>query len=312
MIDTQTVLVLGAGASNPYGYPTGAELRKYIWSAFPDVFSDLVNKEHGSPVPDAYKKAKEFADIFRKSNTGSIDLFLARNLNCSEFGKKAIAVSILESEKTTAFPENDRDWYFYLYKRMTEGLIASDSYNLFSGNKIAFLTFNYDRSLECFLEESLTYSFQSANPVEMVKQQEQITIHHIYGCIDRPQWSSGRAYRTDYNLSDVNRLSKNIKIVHEIVEMKSEVQQIIEKAQRIFFLGFGYAKENLQALGIGSVNYVGKRVFGTTLGLTNKEHGEILKYLKLNFRDCHPPVHNTDGEVILEQMDSLQLLKKYL
>jgi len=34
MIDTPTLFILGAGASKPYGYPTGAELRTDIVKQF--------------------------------------------------------------------------------------------------------------------------------------------------------------------------------------------------------------------------------------------------------------------------------------
>lgn len=314
MIDRQTVLILGAGASKPYGYPTGAELRSAICEKFPRTFARLAEKS-GAPS-GANKKAEGFADIFHKSSTASIDLFLARNPDFSEFGKKAIAISIMEAEKTTTFRENapnaSHDWYFYLYQRMTDELIAPDSYDHFSDNKITFLTFNYDRSLEYFLEESLLNSFLSADLQKIREQVKKITIHHIYGCIDRPEWLGGRPYRSSYSLSDVNALSQNIKIAHETAGIKKETQEIMEKAERIFFLGFGYARENLQALGIEAVDYGGKQIFGTALGLSNKEHGQISKYLISHFRDPNPSKLKTVRSVLLEQMDSLQLLKEHL
>jgi hypothetical protein len=317
MIDRQTVLVLGAGSNSPYGYPTGAELRRYIWERFPNVFAGIVMQAVGSPMPDADEKARKFADGFNKSSIASIDLFLARNPDFSEFGKKAIAVSMMEAEKNSYFREhtlrkhisNDsHDWYSYLYQRMTDELIAPDSFSHFSDNKIAFLTFNYDRSFEFFLEESLLNSFQSTDPQEIREQLKKITIHHIYGCIDQLEWLGGRPYGSNYTLSDVNRLSQNIKIVHEIEGIKKETQEIIKKAERIFFLGFGYAKENLQALGIGAVHYGAKEIYGTAFGLSSKEHGKNREYLQSHFRDS-TLFHNN---VILEKMDSLKLLKKYL
>ncbi len=118
MIDRQTVLVLGAGASNPYGYPTGIELRKFICERFPSVYCGLVEQKRGSPSPDADERARVFAEGFHKSSTASIDLFLARNPDFSVFGKKAIAVSVMEAEKRSTFRENvpnaSHDWYFYL------------------------------------------------------------------------------------------------------------------------------------------------------------------------------------------------------
>jgi len=313
MIEQQTLLILGAGASHPYGYPTGAGLRTYICKEFPRVFSRLTGE---TVPPSAKKKAENFADGFQKSSTASIDLFLARNPSLSEFGKKAIVVNIMESETRTAFredvPKDYHDWYSYLFKRMTDELIIPDSYSHFSDNKIAFLTFNYDRSLEWFLEESLLYAFQFADPQKIKDQLSKITIHHIHGCVDRPQWLGGRPYGHKYALLDVNALCQNIKIVHEIAGMKKEVQTIIEKAYRIFFLGFGYAKENLQALGIGTVNYGYKQIFGTALGLSDKELVKSGEYLQSHFPDPAPSPIKEGRGVLLQGVDSLELLKRYL
>ena len=201
------------------------------------------------------------------------------------------------------------DWYFYLYGPLTDELISPDSYKRFSDNKVAFLTFNYDRSLEHFLEESLRNSFRSAHFSELTEQLNKITIHHIHGRIDNPRWLGGREYQTQYSLDDVGRLYRNIKIIHENSNVQSETQKLIKEAERIFFLGFGYAKENSRALGIGSVEYGGKRIFGTALGLSPKEHNDYGNYLKLHFRIPHA---DPDRTVILEQNDSVQLLKDHL
>jgi len=41
MIKTRTVLILGAGASMPYGYPSGKELKRIICGRLKDSESDL-------------------------------------------------------------------------------------------------------------------------------------------------------------------------------------------------------------------------------------------------------------------------------
>jgi len=47
-----TVFILGAGASKPYGYPTGQELREYICKEFQTDLQTLINdgyiKNHDS------------------------------------------------------------------------------------------------------------------------------------------------------------------------------------------------------------------------------------------------------------------------
>lgn len=96
MIKEKTVFILGAGASVPYGYPTGKELRYEIIQNHPErlkrAISHGVNKTSAKePIGDA----KSLAEKFEKSSTESIDLFLARNHRLSQTGKLAILLTLL-------------------------------------------------------------------------------------------------------------------------------------------------------------------------------------------------------------------------
>ena len=42
MITQQTILVLGAGASKPYGYPTGADLKKLICNETQELLDQFI------------------------------------------------------------------------------------------------------------------------------------------------------------------------------------------------------------------------------------------------------------------------------
>ena len=101
-----------------------------------------------------------FASRFRKSSNKSIDLFLARNPSLVTVGKLAISLEILKSEIASKFREEidnpALDWYSYLFDRFTDTFLDKDKFTI-SDNKVSFITFNYDRSLEHFLIESLTY-----------------------------------------------------------------------------------------------------------------------------------------------------------
>ena len=44
MIERSTLFILGAGSSNPYGYPTAKQLRTFIVN---DFIIEYVNKFHG-------------------------------------------------------------------------------------------------------------------------------------------------------------------------------------------------------------------------------------------------------------------------
>ena len=98
---------MGAGASNPYGYPTGQGLRKEIC----DRSVSDINRYFSSHVPPSKwpndrklwlsqqsNNAETFRNTFRDSSTKSIDLFLARNPDYMRIGKISIIFRILSAE----------------------------------------------------------------------------------------------------------------------------------------------------------------------------------------------------------------------
>jgi len=160
MIEIETVFILGAGSSHPYGYPTGKELRTYICDDFAGEIDGVFNRSgiEGRIAASTYQ-VDDFSKAFKNSNTRTIDLFLSRNQNYSEIGRLAIVLSLLRSERESTFgggiKSPDQDWYDLLFHMMTHTLNRSDSYKSFEQNKVTFITFNYDRSLEHFLYMSL-------------------------------------------------------------------------------------------------------------------------------------------------------------
>jgi hypothetical protein len=78
-----------------------------------------------------------------------------------------------------------------------------------------------------------------------------------------------------------------------------EIKKIIRRAKRIFFLGFGFARENMDILGIPSVLKHKPIVHGTALGWTGKEMEEKRSYIKCNYP-------------ALEDVNCYDLLREYL
>ncbi|MBN1807265.1 MAG: hypothetical protein JW837_18615 [Sedimentisphaerales bacterium] len=225
-------------------------------------------------------QAEEFTKKFEKSNTKSIDLFLARNPEFGDIGKMAIAFRILTSEYGSKFRESMKerslDWYSYLFDRLTDELVNKDDYSRFCENKVSFVTFNYDRSLEHFLYESLINSFNNIPAKKIKEQLNQIRIIHVFGQVSGLEWQelpSKLEYGCEVNRINVPKLIKNIRIIYEEQENPEldKAHELIRKAQHILFLGFGYAKENLDLLNIQEILTKEQKVYGTTLGLTTKE-----------------------------------------
>jgi len=217
----------------------------------------------------------------------SIDLFLSRQPRFKEVGKLAILLSVLRHERESRFAHNakepDRDWYSFLYDRMTRESISKDGYKEFAQNKVAFITFNYDRSLEYFLFRSL-HSFEDATPEKVREQINQITISHVYGKLAPLPWQDNDASKAlEYGVDDSTSYGRlpdmiqNMYVVHE-ERMNPELEKAreeIRKAERIFFLGFGYADENLKVLGIPDGLRAEHDIYGTAMGRTPKEMSDI-------------------------------------
>ena len=118
MITTPTVLVLGAGASYPYGFPTAKELAELICDAFSsptEKASQLLGSHESKYAP---KQFFEFREAFLRSPL-SIDAFLQRRQEFLEVGKLAIAYCLmpLENESNLYQPHRNLqvgNWYKYL------------------------------------------------------------------------------------------------------------------------------------------------------------------------------------------------------
>jgi hypothetical protein len=285
MIKVPTVFILGAGASKPYGYPLGFDLRVSICR---DFVSTLKRAQEEGAIRDRQliSEAERFCDIFESSNTSSIDLFLSRNVKFADIGKSSIALNMLYAEKTSRFGIDvapAEDWYSYLFEQMTDDLIEPSSFGRFGDNKVHFITFNYDRSLQHFLFQSLRHSFYDAADEDIEEQVKKIQVDHVYGAVAPLPWQgNGREYGREYSWDDIAGLAKNIQLMHQ--ERKTaKVTEVIREASKIFFLGFGYHRENLQILGIGREDYGLKEIFGTGMGLSASKIDEITLLLKTAF-----------------------------
>ena len=108
-------------------------------------------------------------------------------------------------------------------------------------------------------------------------------------------------------------MKENIRVIHE--ETKTEIEEmksVIKNAKRIFFLGFGYAKENMEVLNIPRILRT-QEIYGTALGLTQKEIYTIYQSFWKNpaYKDVTPALASATN-IKIENLDCVSLLKKYL
>lgn len=323
MISVDTVFVIGAGASSPYGYPTGEGLKNNICNLSAGTYQGRVR--NGADVAS-------FVSSFRNSGIKSIDKYLAINPDYSEIGKIFILYNIFYAESKSRFgmdmlKENkDYDWYTYLYNRMTESFDSPESISEFSNNKVSFITFNYDRSLEYFLYKSLSNTFKNANDNKIYEQINKINIHHVYGKIANMPWEENgipfmNVYKSnlsinfsgielDYNQIKFDAIAENIRVINERSNSNiEEIRRLIRECKRIYFLGFSYADENLKALDIDKNIDGHKKIYGTGKGLTEGEINRVKKSFRFHLEITHTARNlYIDGN----ENDSVMLLRNEL
>lgn len=274
MFTEKTVLILGAGASAPYGFPSGEGLVS-------DVVSGLRTGDGlFGCVRECYPRelSKEFADRLVFSGTTSIDSFLEsqENKEFLDLGKSSIAAALLPREdEKQLFERQGPNWY----KRLLSLLVEGCPFERFSENKLSIVTFNYDRSLEHYLITALHQRHWGRTVEECRKALSAIRIVHVYGKLGRLPWEEeGKAVNPPYLNKPVpygeqgfrdtpqERLffqrdllkiaAGNIQIISEGTDETDRLKEIVKllgESSKVFILGFGFHRTNLRRLKLESL-----------------------------------------------------------
>jgi hypothetical protein len=274
MITVKTVFVLGAGASKPYGLPVGSELYQDVITKFESntvLRRELLNLVHFS---DGH--IENFVKNLKYSGLTSVDAFLERREEFIDIGKACIAFELLNREKFEILWSSNRNWMKYLYQHM-----AAPTLEEFAQNEVGFITYNYDRILEHFMHTSLmnTHGKDEVTCAEILTR---LPIIHLHGRLGYLPWQ-GKAMHVPFQIGAImssrviEACQKEMRIVHEdIADRDNEfkgARQLLQSASRIYFMGFGYASQNVERLKYTEVA-APKEAQGTALGLTQKECGE--------------------------------------
>jgi len=305
MSNKKRVYIIGAGASQEAGLPTGEGLKDVIaniltlkeTNIYAYTFRDrdmlfaieqhIKQNDVLSKNKSHYYKAAELItnaipqaisiDHLIHSHNGNKDVELC--------GKLAIVKAILESEKGSSLCINDSN-----NNRMNYGNIKDTWYNLFWKllhencdidhfserlKSIVFIIFNYDRCVEHFLFNSIQNFYDVSQDIaaDLLKN---IEIYHPYGVVGNLRWQDGNYVdfgtlpHTDSFLSVASRIKT---FTEGTVPDSSEILAIrkhIATATQLVFLGFAFHPLNLELLFLKEpVKPAGKvpiNVFGTGKG----------------------------------------------
>jgi len=267
----KVTLILGAGSSYPYGFPTGNELREKIilLESRLDQFEYLANRNK--------HEIRAFLKRFKDSEMNTIDAFLARNKDLSALGKIAIGLVLCESEISTYVPKEEDHWYKFLFNK----IYPKDDFRNFDPNWLNIVTFNYDRSFEYFFIKSFTNTFGVSDKVAYEFFQK-ININHVYGKINSRKFSYGDmkvgsrtamddtddCYR-DWFFDAVGGI-KVIDDVRDELEHIQSIRETVATSEIICFMGFGFDDVNLGRLitpgAFGTLDNP-KMVYATSIGI---------------------------------------------
>jgi len=268
MITKKTVLIIGAGASKPYGYPTGLELKNSILT-YLESAKAREQLLHIFGFEDIF--VTEFLEAFRLSGRNSIDQFLEYRPGYMEIGKAVITMVLKEHEDLRSLFNSD-DWYSILYNNA-----LSSPFESFHENQLSIITFNYDRSLETFLFTALKNSFNKTDE-EIYDKLKQIPILHIHGQMGFLPWENkktSRPYENTIDAESIKESSSKIKIIHEAEietdQTLKDAHNLLNEAGKVIFLGFGYNETNLRRLKIDELVLDRENIIGTSVGLTELE-----------------------------------------
>jgi hypothetical protein len=254
MVEEKTTIILGAGASKPYGLPLGVELR------------DKVIETATGPLPLVlsrlgvdYNEFTEFTRNLSRSGFSSVDAFLEERSKWVEIGKLGIAVSLLGEEfsaRDKLFPPKQPldHWYEILW-----GKLKTPSWSAFKTNKLSIVTFNYDRSLEAYLISVLNNNF-GTKPATIASSLKNMIIH-VHGSL-----GPATTYGAKLSVSSIRTAADRIKIVHETESQApefTEARSRIADSENVLFLGFGFHPANMNKLDSFNPSGPVRRISGT-------------------------------------------------
>lgn len=276
------VIVAGAGANrdftitnNPekFFFPSGEELVNKIANIpnpIHSTFSHYDNlghlAKHYQPFSidellDSVKKDKILTAIDALGTVfhrGAIEQKLSEEQKeyIIQSGKEMIAYHLLRSEKIELFKNIDaKIWY-----RHIRNLIITGKDDAEISENIANLTivsFNYDRSLDYYLRTRLAKDYS----------QIQKRIFYPYGKLAEDNWNfKDYGYYSNFNkisgskdaqdFQVIKHLASGLKVIGELGdEINRNIHNSLQEADKIYFLGFAFHKQNCELLGLKNLDF---------------------------------------------------------
>jgi hypothetical protein len=250
MLTQQICLVLGAGASKPYRFPTGAELKALACGAQSEEWWPLAKAVTGFG-PDEHVK---FVERVIDSGVSSIDQFAGAISSYKQYAKALIAYHIgrVEHSTTVIQAQEDQDWLNYLKQQFVN---PAQKFSELKSIPPTVVTFNYDRSFEEGMLRRLTASFEDVTRQSVAEYLRTWQIVHVHGSIGpHPELAAdgkGRAFAHTLDPDALRAAMEQIILVRDAnpdSEEFTRARESIRGAATVFFLGFAFDPLNLDRI----------------------------------------------------------------
>jgi hypothetical protein len=236
---------------NDFGLHPYQALISYLWGSSHD------NEENAAI--QAYKQANFHTNLLKGLEATidqhrSIDAFLRENPGQQKIGKLYIALEILRhlackksfQENNVDYnpkisPSNESGWYGRLIQQIKKGANSGDD---LIKDQLTVITFNYDTSLEIYLESNFN---KHSELFKGVDYRDYVKILHVYGEVKfRPIVRGENNFRIFGR--QVVESAESIRITHEDDHNLKEIQDALYKAKDIYSFGFSFDSLNCERI----------------------------------------------------------------
>lgn len=317
MIRTETVFIVGAGASSEVELPLGPDLTNEIARCL-DFRGGANDSRPKSLIRGAISCLGRRADIHRRNSNelfqkalvvssglataNSIDAFLDNHSHERDFsllGKMAIAACLIEAERGSTLMQPkpgellnmhnvEKTWYARLFDLMARGVNARRPEQIFTNAR--FVIFNYDRCLEHYFQHAIASRFVVNLDQAGQIVREHCRVVHPYGSLgELSQMAYGKQLNGDTAV-DCDTLYYMANRLMTFTETQNaqgyDAKRFMAQAKRAVFLGFAFHTQNVELLrpelGCNITEYR-----ATTFKMKRSNRGEILRAVSSMIGNAH-------------------------
>lgn len=265
------VLIVGAGASKCWDFPLGSELLRDCVKPLQGLCKCLEVNE-----PSHHEELRaEFIQACRDTTYGTIDELLKRRPRLRHQGALAIAAALADHQlRATTRPLDENLWYSALYRHFVKEIDPREP--MFSQD-LEIVTFNYDVNIEVAIARHLRADRDDlSDALAAVEYAYSLPIHHVHGKLYLPIRIQDRIRDSrrapSITLAEIEEIASALQFTHDALLGNTthldRARASIERADRLFFIGFGFDPVNLAKIGLVEASPVCQReMYSTSVGI---------------------------------------------